>query len=107
MRHKHPDTCLRQAETAGGAAIIQEQREVDVADPPFEFTLSALRLTGGFPVTLFQGRMSPPLCSIERQFDAAEQRGPLTCGHIAIRPVELGQRFLSDLQELSLADDED
>lgn len=49
MRHKHPETYLRQAETAGGATVVQEQREVDAADLPFEFMLNALRLTDGFP----------------------------------------------------------
>ena len=106
MRHKHPDTYLRQAEGAGGAAVVQEQREVDAADLPFEFMLNALRLTDGFPVTLFQERTGLPLRTIERELDAAEQRGLLTRDHVAIRPTELGQRFLNDLQELFLADDE-
>lgn len=105
MRHKHPDTYLRQAETAGGAAVVQEQREVDAADLPFEFMLNALRLTDGFPVTLFQERTGLPLRTIERELDAAEQRGLLSRDHVAIRPTELGQRFLNDLQELFLADD--
>jgi oxygen-independent coproporphyrinogen-3 oxidase len=106
MRHKHPDTYLRNAESAGGAALVQEQREVDAADLPFEFMLNALRLTDGFPVTLFQERTGLPLRSIERELDAAEQRGLLTRDHVAIRPTELGQRFLNDLQALFLSDDE-
>jgi oxygen-independent coproporphyrinogen-3 oxidase len=68
--------------------------------------LNALRLTDGFPVTLFQERTGLPLRSIERQLDVAEQRGLLTRDHVAIRLTELGQRFLNDLQELFLADDE-
>ena len=97
---------LRQAETAGGATVVQEQREVDATDLPFEFMLNALRLTDGFPVTLFQERTGLPLRTIERELDAAEQRGLLSRDHVAIRPTELGQRFLNDLQELFLADDE-
>jgi len=106
MRHKHPETYLRQAETTGGAAVVHEQREVDAVDLPFEFMLNALRLTEGFPVTLFQERTGLPLRTIERQLDLAEQRGLLTIDHVDIRPTELGQRFLNDLQALFLADDE-
>ncbi len=86
--------------------MVQEQREVDAADLPFEFMLNALRLTDGFPVTLFQERTGLPLRGIERELDAAERRGLLVHDHVTIRPTELGQRFLNDLQALFLADDE-
>ena len=40
--------------------------------------------------------------AIERQLNAAEAKGLLYRDHQIIRPTELGQRFLNDLQEMFL-----
>jgi oxygen-independent coproporphyrinogen-3 oxidase len=41
--------------------------------------------------------------AIERQLNEAEAKGLLYRDHKIIRPTELGQRFLNDLQEMFLA----
>jgi oxygen-independent coproporphyrinogen-3 oxidase len=46
-----------------------------------------------------------PLNVIERRLDAAEAKGLLYRDHLLIRPTDLGQRFLNDLQEMFLPEE--
>lgn len=96
MRWKHPPTYL-----ANGAAgqWLQEERQVEAADLPFEFLMNALRLADGFSPSLFERRTSRPLAAILPQLRAAADDGLLSIGPERIAPTARGQRFLNVLLE--------
>jgi oxygen-independent coproporphyrinogen-3 oxidase len=75
----------------------QESGDIEPARLPFEFLLNALRLTEGFPTTLFGERTGLSIAGIERRLATAEAEGLLERipGHI--RPTPRGQRFLNEL----------
>ncbi len=100
-RYKQPASYLQQA-MAGNA--VADEHEVGRDELGFEFMLNALRLTGGFASRLFAERtgVSPQL--IEPALQKAEAKGLLQVDHQSIRPTELGQRFLNDLQQMFLPD---
>ena len=101
MRFKHPATYIEQ--TLAGKPV-QEERDVDAADLPFEFMLNALRLTDGVPASLFADHTGLPLHTIGRELALATEKGLLEADPTVIRPTELGRRFLNDLQQLFLKD---
>jgi oxygen-independent coproporphyrinogen-3 oxidase len=72
----------------------------------FEFMLNALRLAGGIEPRMFAERTGLSLNAIGGRLDAAEAKGLLYRDHMLIRPTELGQRFLNDLQEMFLPEQE-
>lgn len=86
-----------------GRAIAQDT-DVRRADLPFEYMLNALRLREGFALQQFMERTGLPLTAIARGLAEAERKGLVAqdAGHV--RPTERGFDFLSDLQELFLAD---
>ena len=86
-----------------GRAIAQDA-DVRRADLPFEYMLNALRLREGFALQQFMERTGLPQTAIGRGLDEAERKGLITreAGHVM--PTERGFDFLSDLQELFLAD---
>lgn len=98
-RYKQPASYLRHAKDGNP---VQEEIEIARADLGFEFMLNALRLTDGFDPNLFAERTGLTLNAIEKPLNVAEARGLLTRDHTCIRPTELGQRFLNDLQQLFL-----
>ncbi|AJK45391.1 oxygen-independent coproporphyrinogen III oxidase-like protein [Burkholderia plantarii] len=102
-RYKHPATFIEQA-MAG--TPVQEEREVGPRDLPFEFMLNTLRLVEGFPVASYAERTGLPFSTIESALVEAERRGLIQRDFERISPTPLGQRFLNDLQELFLRDDE-
>jgi oxygen-independent coproporphyrinogen-3 oxidase len=81
-----------------------EESVVPVADLPFEFMLNALRLVGGFDVTLFSDRTGLPIHLIQSRLEAAEKKGLVERDWKRIRPTERGRRFLNDLLEAFLPD---
>jgi oxygen-independent coproporphyrinogen-3 oxidase len=93
MRYKHPRQYM--AEAVRGA--VQETHAIDARDLPFEFMLNALRLTGGFPLRLYEERTGLPLTTILQALDAAERDGLIERDHLAVRPSARGRRFLNDL----------
>jgi oxygen-independent coproporphyrinogen-3 oxidase len=101
MRHKHP---ARYLEAAARGDFVQEQREVGVAELPFEFMMNALRLTTGFPPALFAARTGLPLEAIAAELRQARERGLLEVTADRIRPTARGRRFLNDLLQLFLRD---
>ena len=101
MRHKHP---ARYLEGAARGDFIQEAREVDVAELPFEFMMNALRLNAGVPARLFAERTGVPLAAISTQLQAAQERGLLAPFNERIRPSVRGRRFLNDLLQVFLRD---
>jgi coproporphyrinogen III oxidase-like Fe-S oxidoreductase len=86
-----------------GHAVAQDE-DVRRADLPFEYMLNALRLRDGFTLQDFQTRTGLPLTSIAKGLEAAERKGLIKRDLHHVRPTERGFDFLSDLQELFLAD---
>jgi len=100
-RHRHPQTYMAKAsyEPAGG------RRQLDSGDAIFEFMLNALRLTDGFPLSLFVSRTGLPARAIRGAIDEAVGRGLLSERDGWLRPTPLGQRFLNDLMTLFLPEE--
>lgn len=98
-RYKQPGSYM---EHALGGNPVQQETEIGRKELGFEFMLNALRLTDGFDSTLFAERTGLALNAIAAPLEAAEARGLLYRDHRTIRPTELGQRFLNDLQEMFL-----
>ncbi|UOD30820.1 oxygen-independent coproporphyrinogen III oxidase-like protein [Massilia violaceinigra] len=98
-RYKQPKAFI---EAARAGNPVQEEREIGRADMGFEFMLNTLRLTGGFSPNLFGERTGMGINAIEQTLNAAEAKGLIYRDHKIIRPTELGQRFLNDLQEMFL-----
>jgi putative oxygen-independent coproporphyrinogen III oxidase len=99
MRYKQPKAYLEHAATG---RPIQDEFELGRGDLGFEFMLNALRLNNGVEVNLFAERTGLTLNAIEKALNAAEAKGLLYRDHKIIRPTELGQRFLNDLQQIFL-----
>ncbi|SFL64819.1 radical SAM family heme chaperone HemW [Rugamonas rubra] len=98
-RYKQPKSYM-DAVRAGNP--VQEEYEIGRDDMGFEFMLNTLRLHAGFDANLFAERTGMGINAIEQQLNAAEARGLLYRDHKTIRPTELGQRFLNDLQQMFL-----
>ncbi|MDO9063870.1 MAG: oxygen-independent coproporphyrinogen III oxidase-like protein, partial [Sulfuricella sp.] len=81
-----------------------EERTVSPDELPFEFMMNALRLTEGFPVSLFSARTGLPLTAALSMLEEAQRRGLVERGALHIRPTLLGQRFLNELLQLFLAE---
>jgi oxygen-independent coproporphyrinogen-3 oxidase len=86
-----------------GNALAQDD-DVRRADLPFEYMLNALRLRGGFALQDFTERTGQPVTAIAKALEAAERKGLIERDMARVRPTERGFDFLSDLQELFLAD---
>ncbi|TXG00406.1 radical SAM family heme chaperone HemW [Massilia arenae] len=99
-RFKQPASFI---EAAKRGNPVQEEHEIGRADMGFEFMLNALRLTGGFDPNLFGERTGMNISAIAKALNEAEAKGLIYRDHKLIKPTELGQRFLNDLQEMFLA----
>jgi oxygen-independent coproporphyrinogen-3 oxidase len=106
-----PDRIVREAryrlpreymERALAGSAVQSQEPVAAPDVPFEFMMNALRLSDGFPVSLFSERTGLPLTVVLPALDEAERKGLLARDHERIAPTQLGRRFLNDLLQLFL-----
>ena len=100
-RFKQPASFI---EAARRGNPVQEEHEIGRADMGFEFMLNALRLTGGFDPNLFGERTGMNISAISRALNDAEAKGLIYRDHKLVKPTELGQRFLNDLQEMFLAE---
>jgi oxygen-independent coproporphyrinogen-3 oxidase len=101
VRYKQPKAYLEHIRS--GNAIHQEN-EIARDELGFEFMLNALRLTDGFESNLFAERTGLTLNAVESGLNVAEAKGLLYRDHKIIKPTELGQRFLNDLQQIFLSD---
>jgi putative oxygen-independent coproporphyrinogen III oxidase len=99
-RFKQPASFI---EAAKRGNPVQEEHEIGRTDMGFEFMLNALRLTGGFDPNLFGERTGMNIGAITKALNEAEAKGLIYRDHKLIKPTELGQRFLNDLQEMFLA----
>ena len=101
VRFRDPARYMEQA--LAGRPVATED-EVKRADLPFEFMLNALRLREGFALQDFMDRTGLPLSAIEVPLERARQQGLIERDWQRVRTTERGFDFLSDLQELFLAD---
>ncbi len=99
---KHPNDYLQLASTQQRHATREVLSRSEV---PFEFMMNALRLTEGFPNSLFFEHTGLPLSTIDGALQRAEEEGLLEYGVQLIRPTDKGQRFLNTLLELFLPAD--
>jgi len=83
-----------------GSAECVSTRELSRDDLVIEFMMNALRLTGGFPLALFQERTGLALSKITRALDEAEQRNLIERDTQWLKPTETGLRYLNDLLQL-------
>jgi putative oxygen-independent coproporphyrinogen III oxidase len=100
-RYKQPNSYLQNVQSGNA---VQEERELGRNELGFEFMLNALRLTEGFEPHLFAERTGLALNAIDKSLNEAEVKGLLYRDHKLIRPTQLGQRFLNDLQQMFLQD---
>ena len=98
-RFKQPSSFIDAAQKGNA---VSEEREISRSEMGFEFMLNTLRLRGGFDPNLFGERTGMSITAIEKMLDAAEEKGLLYRDFKLIKPTELGQRFLNDLQEMFL-----
>jgi putative oxygen-independent coproporphyrinogen III oxidase len=73
---------------------------------PFEFMLNALRLTRGVPAALFAERTGLPISILAEARTQALDQGLLEPDPEVLRATDLGLRFLNDLLERFLEDDD-
>jgi oxygen-independent coproporphyrinogen-3 oxidase len=99
-RYKQPASFI---EAAMKGNAVHEEHEIGRGEMGFEFMLNALRLTEGFDPNLFGERTGLSINAIDKALDAAEAKGLIYRDFRLIKPTELGQRFLNDLQEMFLA----
>jgi putative oxygen-independent coproporphyrinogen III oxidase len=100
-RYKQPASFI---EAARQGNAVHEEHEIAREDMGFEFMLNTLRLTDGFAPNLFGERTGMTINAIDGALDAAEAKGLIYRDFKLIRPTEMGQRFLNDLQEMFLAE---
>jgi len=101
VRHRQPKAYMERA-LAGNA--LEEERTVSPDEMPFEFMMNALRLTEGFPTSLFPARTGLSLTAALPMLEEAQRRGLIERDALHIRPTLLGQRFLNELLQLFLAE---
>ena len=101
VRFREPRLYMDQA--LAGRAMAQDD-DVRRADLPFEYMLNALRLREGFALQDFMARTGLPVTAIAKGLETAERKGLIERDMVRVWPTERGFDFLSDLQELFLAD---
>jgi putative oxygen-independent coproporphyrinogen III oxidase len=116
VKHKHPQTYMEHAcnlDSALNNAHIIEERQLYIADLPFEFMLGGLRLVDGIDVQNFINYTGLGYHYIADTLDIAQKKG-LLCIHMhnntlnseqpkKIQTTAKGMDFLNDLQMLFLS----
>ncbi len=87
---------------AHGAQRLGGRQTVPPEQVAFEFMLNALRLSDGFPDSLFIERTGLPLSMLTDALEDAQRRELLQIDQRMLQPTALGQAFLNDLIELFL-----
>jgi oxygen-independent coproporphyrinogen-3 oxidase len=98
---RHPAAYLA---SAGTAAAIGGDEDIEAARRPFDFMLNALRLNAGFALPQFEARTGLPREAIAAVLDTAIAREWLQVEGERVVPTELGRRFTNDVVSLFLAD---
>jgi oxygen-independent coproporphyrinogen-3 oxidase len=78
------------------------QRDIPLAERPFEYFLNVLRLVEGFESAQFESATGVSIGVVEPLVTEAQERGLLEATAGGWRPTPLGLRFLNDLQGLFL-----
>jgi oxygen-independent coproporphyrinogen-3 oxidase len=99
VRARNPALYMTQA--LAGQCVVQDM-DVKRAELPFEFMLNALRLAGGFDLSLFTERTGMPLSALQAGLQQAQTQGLLTVDSTHVQPSVHGFDFLNDLQALFL-----
>jgi len=99
VRARNPELYMAQA--LAGQCVVRDD-EVKRAELPFEFMLNALRLAGGFDMSLFAERIGMPLSALQAGLAQAQVQGLLTVNGSHVQPSVRGFDFLNDLQSLFL-----
>ena len=90
----------RYIKAAREGLAIDSEAQVSGLTLATEFMLNALRLAGGFDMSLFSARTGLPLASLQEPLAAAQARGWLAQHGDCLKPTAQGFRFLTDLQLL-------
>ncbi len=101
-RWREPAAYMQQA--MNGLAVSSSD-EVAREALPFEFMLNTLRLLDGFELASFGERTGLPITAIQQSLAEAEAKGLIERDWARVRPTTKGMDFLSDLQQLFLAED--
>ena len=101
IRYREPQLYMSQA--LKGEPATQHE-EVLREDLPFEYMLNALRLREGFSLTDYMARTGLAMTAIQKGLAQAEEKGLIGRDLAKVWPTERGFDFLSDLQELFLAE---
>ncbi|MFO8151773.1 radical SAM family heme chaperone HemW [Thioalkalivibrio sp.] len=99
LKPRQPDAYLRDPQAVSSQPVAPRSL-------PFEFMLNALRLTAGVPASLFAERTGLSPDRIGTLLAQARERGLLDPDPAVLRPTEHGLRFLNDLLEMFLEDDD-
>ncbi len=99
MRWKNPRDYM---DRALSESAVRESHDVAPADLPFEFMMNGLRLTGGFPLAMFEERTGVSRTVLLPTLDKAESLGLIERDHESVRPTLQGQRFLNELLQMFL-----
>lgn len=99
IKQKQPQAYI---DSAGQIENVLEQENITENDIGFEFMLNALRLTNGFPTSLFMQHTGIPLSKLEASLVDAEQQGLLFRNAFELCPTEKGRLYLNTLIELFL-----
>ena len=100
-KQKQPQRYL---DTAGTEKCILTQETISEVDLGFEFMLNTLRLTDGFPTSLFYQHSGQAISHISKALQQAEALELITYDIHRICPTQKGQRYLNTLVELFLAE---
>lgn len=103
VRHRQPRQYMETA-LAGDARASEE--DIPAVRLPFEFMLNALRLVEGVPAESFEERTGLSRSVLSTALDEALGRGLLDPDPRRLRASELGFRFLNDLVERFLPDED-
>ncbi|MGQ0528294.1 MAG: radical SAM family heme chaperone HemW [Panacagrimonas sp.] len=98
-RHKHPRTYMQ---TAGTERVLQEQRDLQPHELPFEFCMNALRLHEGFTRAQFEARTGLDFHALEAPLREAARLALLSVDADRVQPTEAGRRYQNRLFELFL-----
>jgi oxygen-independent coproporphyrinogen-3 oxidase len=101
IRYRDPQLYMTNA--LKGEPATQHE-EVAREDLPFEYMLNALRLKEGFSLTDYMARTGLAMTSIQKALAQEESKGLIQRDLNRVWPTERGFDFLSDLQEIFLAD---
>ena len=101
---KHP---ARYMAEAGSPGSLGGDENVPTERLAFEFMLNALRLNQGFQLAQFKARTGLDWATQRNRIELAKQRGWLQQDEDRVCVTELGGRFLNDVLDLFLPDEQD